>query len=104
MIDIGWNFVTNDFDTVAGDFKIINLSSQQNGAMIFNKSVSSLSQAQIGVGFEEIYPNMSPMRYDGIAVSGEKQIIQDGAQDATIEIFPIGHGDVKVDIEARYRE
>lgn len=104
MTDLRFDFGVNDIVLdKAGNIMTASKCSMQNAALIFNKSAASITQAQLGQGFEEIYPNMPENRFGTYKVNGERQIKEDGAIIATINITKRQDGITNdVDITARY--
>lgn len=104
MTDLKFDFGINDIVLDgAGHVLTASKCSMQNAALIFNKSAASITKVQLGQGFEEIYPNMPENRFGTYKVNGERQIKEDGAIIATINIVKRQDGITNdVDITARY--
>lgn len=105
MTDLKFDFVSNDIEISGGDLDIVTMSSLQNASLIFNKSLASITKPQVGVGFEEYFPNLPQWAWGNIEAKGESQMKNDGAVFYHVEILPTVDGKVNyVKIEARYRE
>lgn len=104
MTDLKFDFDMNDIVLTSGDFDTINVCSLQNGTLMFNKSATSITSPQFGVGFEEIYPYLPQNLFGDIELRGENQIVKDGALYASINIVEV-EGSIRhtAIIQTRYR-
>lgn len=105
MIDIAWDFSSNDISFQNGDIVLQEPSGTQNAALIFTKQAASITNAAVGIGFEDFYPNLPQWDWGNVTAAGEKQIMADGATFVHIEIFANDNGVTSgVNIEAKYNE
>ena len=85
MQDFKFDIENNDivFDT---DMVIIDSCSVQNGTLIFMKSVASIDNPSIGVGFQEVAINVNQNEATELATRAENQILNDGGRIAEISV------------------
>ena len=85
MQDFKFDIENNDivFDT---DMVIIDSCSVQNGTFIFMKSVASIDNPSIGVGFQEVAINVNQNEATELATRAENQILNDGGRIAEISV------------------
>lgn len=86
MIDIGWDFGSNDIVLANGDFYQIDDVSNQNGLLLLLKSATNIYDASRGVAVEELFANTSQNYLDRLAANGVKQIQDDGATSVNVTI------------------
>lgn len=105
MRDILFDFEKNDIIIENSDVVEAELCSQQNGGLIFNKSVVDIMNAALGIGFENIYPNLPSYEFSRIQNRSEKQMMNDGAVIARVKITANAGGTVDtVELNVRYRQ
>lgn len=105
MTDAKFDFQANDIVISNGGVELVSLCSQQNAMLIFSKSAASLTKPQFGVGFEDFYPLLPKWAWGKVEATAEKQIYDDGALIARVNIFEeTASGVVTADIHARYKE
>lgn len=100
MQDISYNMDVNDIETLNGDFRIAERCSQQNAALMLDKSAVNIYNAQYGVGLGEVYPNLPYLSLIRIMSECQSQLYEDGAATAklTAKVGDRGHYDIDVDV------
>lgn len=102
MKEILWDFNINDIVFSNDDFSVVEDASNQNATLIFMKSCVNVSAADVGVGFEEVYANISQNEANILVTEGIRQVRADGAQDVFIKAESTGGGNFDVNISANY--
>lgn len=98
VVDIGFDFDANDLNVFNGDFVDISDASLQNGTLILVKSAVNIFDCSVGLGLEENYPHIQQSEADAYAREAERQIKEDGATYADVEVTRTETGvDIKVD-------
>lgn len=103
MKDIIWDFELNDIAIVNGDFFVGEDISQQNAALILLKSAVNILDVYFGVGFEQVYANISQSDASTLAAEAQTQVLRDGATECNIKIILRNDGTYDADISAKYR-
>lgn len=98
--EIGWDCNANDIAVFGGDFLDIEDASIQNGTLILLKSAVNIFNCAVGTDLETYYPHMLQSEIDALSDEAEKQIKDDGAIYADVEVTRTDEGaDVQVNCQ-----
>lgn len=92
----------NDIVIANGDFRLAEESGLQNGALMVMRSCVNIYEAEYGIGFEEIYPNMNYSDLGAILSEATNMLYDDGATNAELSWTRIDGNKINLNIRIKY--